>query len=529
MMRIQQIQNNNTNFQGLYGSKTVINRLNQPMKTEIDKLAQECDVIVKKRIMKKAPAVFTPMSGLIGGMSAYLFTSDWKVIVPTIIVSMITAAIAAFKKFSTNTIQLGEKVEQDDKTNKMKLGGVTTEEVLLNKQVNLDELEKSYLTNVFQQGSASLLNKYIQSGKINLLKENLHTLDLRLSATECKEAMDLFAKTQLVKDEDGNLPIHKAERANDFYNLNSYLKNNSEELAEIYLTKNNKGELPIHNKAAMDSAYALNDIASNLEKYPRVLATVFEAKNQQGESAMDSLRKMPISDNTIVVDNVIRKVEDAKDYCVKVRGAFIPAVAKSEQEENKTLEEKINSDFDFSGIMGLLNNKSLQKSKGEQLNYSNGSSKIIDFIIDKASQEEKKVIIRELQKLTNIDYNKVDKNRISIVEKILNAEDFDLLELLRDKHLEYFPELDYAYRRIENDEFRKQVKNLNFDFIGLELGARVGRMSYFEETNERFTSPLFKKEYNGRRILDIINHSENRTFAERFRERFGKYLSDYIV
>lgn len=54
-------------------------------------------------------------------------------------------------------------------------------------------------------------------------------------------------------------------------------------------------------------------------------------------------------------------------------------------------------------------------------------------------------------------------------------------------------------------------------------------MSYFEETNERFTSPLFKKEYNGRRILDIINHSENRTFAERFRERFGKYLSDYIV
>lgn len=529
MMRIQSVQNINTNFQGLYGNKRVINGLNQPMKADIDKLAHECDVIVKKRIMKKAPAVFTPMLGLIGGMSASLFTSDWKVIVLTVIASMITTAIAAFKHFSTNTIQLGEKVEKDDKTNELKLGGVTTEEVLLNKRVNLDELEKSYLTNVFTHGSASLLNKYIQSGKIDLLKENLHTLDLRLSAQEYKEAMDLFAKTQLIRDEDGNLPIHKAQRANEFYNLNSYLENNPEDLAEIYLTKNNKGELPIHNKAAMDSAYALDDIASNLEKYPRVLATVFEAKNQQGESAMDSLRKMPISDNTIVVDNIIRKVEDAKDYCKHVRGTFIPAVAKSEQEENKTLEEKMNSDFDFSGIMGLLNNKNLQKSKGEQLNYSYGSSKIIDFIIDKASQEEKKVIIRELQKLTNIDYNKVDKNRISIVEKILNAEDLDLLELLRDKHLEYFPELDYAYRRIENDEFSKQVKNLNFDFVGLELGAKVGRMSYFEEINECFTSPLFKKEYNGRRILDIINHSENQHFAELFREKFGQYLSDYIV
>lgn len=528
-MRIQQIQNNNTNFQGLYGSKTVINRLNQPMKTEVDKLAQDYDVIVKKRIFKKAPAVFTPMSGLIGGMSASLLTSDLKIIIPTGIASMLVAAAAAFKAFSTKTIQLGDKVEKDDKTNKLKLSGVKTEEVLLNKKLNCDELEKKYLSDVFKQGSVDILRKYIKSGKINLLKESFRTLDSRLSANEYKDLMNVFAKTQLVKDEDGNLPIHKAENANDIYNLNAYLKDYPEDLAEIYLTKNNKGELPIHNKEVINNTYALRDIASSLEKYPRVLVTIFEAKNQQGDNAIDFLRGLPITNNSEMISNIIRKVEDAKDYCVKVRGAFIPAVAKSEQEENKTLEEKINSDFDFSGIMGLLNNKSLQKSKGEQLNYSNGSSKIIDFIIDKASQEEKKVIIRELQKLTNIDYNKVDKNRISIVEKILNAEDFDLLELLRDKHLEYFPELDYAYRRIENDEFRKQVKILNFDFVGLELGARVGRMSYFEETNERFTSPLFKKEYNGRRILDIINHSENQHFAEHFREKFGQYLSDYIV
>ena len=32
-MKIQQVQNNNTNFQGLYGNKWAINGLNQQMKT----------------------------------------------------------------------------------------------------------------------------------------------------------------------------------------------------------------------------------------------------------------------------------------------------------------------------------------------------------------------------------------------------------------------------------------------------------------------------------------------------------------
>ena len=50
-MKIQQVQNNNTNFQGLYGNKWAINGLNQQMKTNVDRLAQDYDVLVKKQVM----------------------------------------------------------------------------------------------------------------------------------------------------------------------------------------------------------------------------------------------------------------------------------------------------------------------------------------------------------------------------------------------------------------------------------------------------------------------------------------------
>lgn len=134
-----------------------------------------------------------------------------------------------------------------------------------------------------------------------------------------------------------------------------------------------------------------------------------------------------------------------------------------------------------------------------------------------------------MQKLSNIDFNKVDENNISIVEKIINTENPDLLTVFKGKNLEYYPELDYAYERIENLDFKRLVKNLNFEFKDLENTVSVESMRGLDMLSKHFKSPLFKKEYNGKILLDIANKTTDSNFKNKFMESYGQYLSDYIV
>lgn len=529
-MNIQSTQYNNTNFQGLYGNKRVINELkHSPIGNEAERLAQNYDVLIKKHVMKKAPTLFTPLSGLISGMSSYLLTSDLKIIIPTVIATMFATAIAAYKQFSTNTIQLGEEVKKDDKTHELRFGDIATEEVLLNKKTDFDKLENSFLTKIFTNGSPTLLINQIKKGNINLLKENLHTLDLRLSTEEYNSVIDAFSKTQLTKDSDGNLPAHKVTKDYEIYNLNSYLKNKPESLADIYLTKNNNGELPIHNPNIYNNVHVLVDIALKLDKYPRVLATIFEAKNAQNMSVIDILEAMPITLNTEKVNELIKIYRNAKALCIEKRGKFIPLVSSSEMKANQELESKFNSSVNFDNIMTILEDAGIIKSKGEQLNYTDWLTKIINYTINDTNNDESKTIINTLKKLTNIDYNKTDKNNISVAEYIINAENFELLDLIKDKKIEYNSGISYAFKRIINNDFKQKVKDINFEFKGLEYAVKSERMSAFEEINEKFTSLLYKKDYNGKKLLELVKNSDNLSFQNKFIDEYGIYLSDYIV
>jgi hypothetical protein len=68
---------------------------------------------------------------------------------------------------------------------------------------------------------------------------------------------------------------------------------------------------------------------------------------------------------------------------------------------------------------------------------------------------------------------------VSFVEKVIMSENSKLLELIKDKPLEYYPELEYTYKNIQNPEFKEGVNRLNFKLS--ESDKEIGKSEKIEE------------------------------------------------
>ena len=101
--------------------------------------------------------------------------------------------------------------------------------------------------------------------------------------------------------------------------------------------------------------------------------------------------------------------------------------------------------------------------------------------------------------------------------------------MLKGKKLNYSRDLDYAYNRIENDRFKKQVNELIFEFVDLEDAIKAFSMRAVEECKYGFKSPLFKMEYNGAKLLHLVNSlNQEWSFQRNFKNKYGQYLSEYL-
>ena len=107
-------------------------------------------------------------------------------------------------------------------------------------------------------------------------------------------------------------------------------------------------------------------------------------------------------------------------------------------------------------------------------------------------------MISALKELTHIDYNQKDTNGISILEKIMNSENIQFLELLRNHQINYTPELDFTYKNIQNQTFKNKLTELNIRFPDIENAIRLNSVSDLMAAIEQFKSPLMNassKEY----------------------------------
>ena len=81
-----------------------------------------------------------------------------------------------------------------------------------------------------------------------------------------------------------------------------------------------------------------------------------------------------------------------------------------------------------------------------------------------------------------------------------------MLDLVKDFDFNYSREMDYAYERIDNKEFKDKVKNLNINFPNVKEAIRLNSTEALQELLPEFKSPFFntKKLVNNLCQLDGI-------------------------
>lgn len=173
-------------------------------------------------------------------------------------------------------------------------------------------------------------------------------------------------------------------------------------------------------------------------------------------------------------------------------------------------------------ILRVLETKEVQASEGKMLD-SKFVTKTISYLLNEAEPNEKTVIVNKLAKLPKINYNQVDENDISILEHILNAEDFQLLNLVSKTQLDYYPALDYTYEQIENPRFKQEVDKLNLNFKDLKDAVKRENLLDVEARLDDVNSPFYKPKVQGKELMDLALKAKSAFFFDDFTQAF-EYL-----
>ena len=186
--------------------------------------------------------------------------------------------------------------------------------------------------------------------------------------------------------------------------------------------------------------------------------------------------------------------------------------------------------------------KLLQSLNENRLIYSNEASimykeigdygKLLFILPDIPRSEENKdaydKIIRFLSSNNTYkyDFNLKDQNGISFMEKVINSENKELVNMInkmQKKDLIYYPELDWAYKGIQDEEFKKEVDKLDFKFENTEKAAQLRSTRALAKVAPQLDSPLCKKT---EMIVKLWNIAKSQSQGVDSLHDFGKYLCD---
>lgn len=174
---------------------------------------------------------------------------------------------------------------------------------------------------------------------------------------------------------------------------------------------------------------------------------------------------------------------------------------------------------DINEILSLLESEQIKNCYGSTINFNDRIvNSIANIVPTESNKKQYAKMIKLLKKLPLIDYNKKDEFDISVIEKIMNAENYELLDIVKDKDIKYLPELDVVYNNIQDRKFKKFVDTVNFNVNELINIIRKEDSTKLHLLDKYLTSPM---------ILNNINIREQLIYAqERCSNVFAEYLAD---
>ena len=176
------------------------------------------------------------------------------------------------------------------------------------------------------------------------------------------------------------------------------------------------------------------------------------------------------------------------------------------------------------GILSILNDDKIKENftNGDCFNYKINEqgdtllTRFFDIIPDADNQNEYNQILDKMKNMKGIIYNQKDSFGISVLEKILNAENFAALELVKDYKFPYSEELDDACNNIADKNFKNKALNLNFSFPQIENVLSEG--GYLDKVLQKLSaSPFFNanKEKLSKEIL-VYTDNWNKSYRSEF-------------
>ena len=168
---------------------------------------------------------------------------------------------------------------------------------------------------------------------------------------------------------------------------------------------------------------------------------------------------------------------------------------------NNIIDEHNINYYSAEGMLQLiqeLKNSGLLNSYNLSMPICKNGDSILMSIPDIAYNNESKSVFKEIVSLlkeqSGINYNQDNNFGVSFLEKVINSENIELVELIKDKVLTYEPILECTYNGIQNPEFKEKVRELSISFPKLDLIAKTGNLNLFKENISLLSSPLFNKQ-----------------------------------
>ena len=160
---------------------------------------------------------------------------------------------------------------------------------------------------------------------------------------------------------------------------------------------------------------------------------------------------------------------------------------------------------DFSDADKILNILELPEIKenfynGEVFNYPADKYenslflRFLDIVPNEKNQNDYNKILNIIKNMPNVDLIQKDNYGISSVEKILNSENHQTFELIKDIEIPYSKELDYAYEQIYDESFKRKAKTLNVRFDDIFKVIDIQSEKGLEEAMKQFDSPFCDKQ-----------------------------------
>ena len=167
------------------------------------------------------------------------------------------------------------------------------------------------------------------------------------------------------------------------------------------------------------------------------------------------------------------------------------------------------------GILSILNDDKIKENftNGDCFNYKINEqgdtllTRFFDIIPDADNQNEYNQILDKMKNMKGIIYNQKDSFGISVLEKILNAENFAALELVKDYKFPYSEELDDACSNIADKNFKNKALNLNFSFPQIENVLSEG--GYLDKVLQKLSASPFFNANKDKLSKEILVYTDN--------------------